>query len=88
MPARSASACNPNFFSMRAARSKGKRTARGVDFSFGVSNQELASHIGTVRELVSRNLSRMQSAGLIKLDGRTVIIPDLEALKAEVRSKE
>jgi CRP/FNR family transcriptional regulator, cyclic AMP receptor protein len=73
-------------FLLREARSKGKRTARGVEFTFGMSNQELASHIGTVRELVSRNLSRLQSAGLIKLDARTVIVPDLDALEAEVRS--
>jgi CRP/FNR family transcriptional regulator len=73
---------------LREARSKGRRTARGVEFSFGISNQELASHIGTVRELVSRNLSRLQAAGLIRLDGRTVIVLDLEALEAEVESAE
>lgn len=73
---------------LRESRSKGRRTTRGVEFTFSVSNQELASHIGTVRELVSRNLSRLQAAGLIKLDGRTVTVPDLDALEAEVRSKE
>ena len=46
------------------------------------SNQELASQIGTVRELVSRNLSRLQSEGLIRIDGRTVTILDLQALQA------
>ena len=44
------------------------------------------SHIGTVRELVSRNLSRFQAEGLIKLDGKTVIIPNLDALRAEVEA--
>jgi CRP-like cAMP-binding protein len=73
---------------LRQAGSQGKRTARGVEFTFTISNQELASHIGTVRELVSRNLSRLQAAGLIKLDGRTVVIADLQALEAEVKSAE
>ncbi len=73
---------------LREARSNGKRTARGVEFTFGISNQELASHIGTVRELVSRNLSRLQAAGLIKLDGRTVVIPDLDSLEGEVKGEE
>lgn len=73
---------------LREARSKGKRTARGVEFTFGISNQELASHIGTVRELVSRNLSRLQAAGLIKMEGRTVIVPDLGTLEGEVKSEE
>lgn len=34
------------------------------------NNQEIASQIGTVRELVSRNLSRLQAEGLIEIDGR------------------
>lgn len=38
--------------------------------------------IGTVRELVSRNLSRLQAEGLLRLDGKTVIIPDVDALAA------
>lgn len=73
---------------LRQARNHGKRTARGVEFTFSISNQELASRIGTVRELVSRNLSRLQAVGLIKLDGRTVVIPDLKALDAETQSQE
>jgi CRP-like cAMP-binding protein len=75
-------------FLLREARSKGKRTERGVEFTLSVSNQELASHVGTVRELVSRNLSRLQAAGLIKMDGRAVIVPKLEALEAEVKGEE
>lgn len=75
-------------FLLREARSKGKRTAHGVEFTLGVSNQELASHVGTVRELVSRNLSRLQAAGILKLEGRTVIVPDLEALEGEVKGEE
>jgi hypothetical protein len=37
-----------------------------------------------VRELVSRNLSRTQDAGIIKLEGKKVIVPDLKTLEAEV----
>ncbi len=73
---------------LREARSRGKRTPQGLKFTFTVSNQELASRIGTVRELISRNLSRLQAAGLIKLDGRTVVIPDPEALEAEIKGEE
>jgi CRP/FNR family transcriptional regulator, cyclic AMP receptor protein len=75
-------------FLFREARSKGIRSGRGVEFQLGMSNQELAAHVGTVRELVSRNLGRLQAAGLIKLDGRTVIVPDLEALGTEVDNQE
>jgi CRP/FNR family cyclic AMP-dependent transcriptional regulator len=73
-------------FLLRLAHSQGKRTADGVEVTLPVSNQELASQIGTVRELVSRNLSRFQSEGLVKIEGRKVIIHDLKALEAELRS--
>jgi len=73
---------------LREASQKGKQTARGIEFTFTASNQELAFQIGTVRELVSRNLSRLQSAGLLKMDGKTVIIPDLAALETEVATSE
>jgi CRP/FNR family cyclic AMP-dependent transcriptional regulator len=52
------------------------------------SNQELASHIGTVRELVSRNMSRLQAEGLIKIDGREVVIPNLQALRDQLEGTE
>jgi CRP/FNR family transcriptional regulator len=61
----------------------GKRTTAGVEVTLPASNQELAAQIGTVRELVSRNLSRLQAQGLIQMDGRQVVIPNLQALEAE-----
>jgi CRP/FNR family cyclic AMP-dependent transcriptional regulator len=50
------------------------------------NNQEVASQIGTVRELVSRNLSRFQSEGLIEIDGRNLTINNLKALESEIDS--
>lgn len=76
-------------FLVRLAQKEGKRTAaEGVEISLPVSNQELASQIGTVRELVSRNLSRLQAEGMIKIDGRSVVICDWKALEAELQSAE
>lgn len=74
-------------FLVRQAR-KGKRTAHGIEISLPTSNQELAAQIGTVRELVSRNLSRLQTEGLIRMAGRFVTIPDVKALEAELASAE
>ena len=73
---------------LRLAKLRSKRTPRGVEFTLKGSNQELAAHIGTVRELVSRNLSRMQAEGLFKLEDKTVIIPNPDALRAEVETTE
>jgi len=75
-------------FLLRLAQKEGKRSAAGVEFALPTSNQELASHIGTVRELVSRNLSRLQAEGILKIDGRTVVIPNLKTLEAEIDSPE
>jgi CRP/FNR family transcriptional regulator len=75
-------------FLLRQAQKEGKRTDRGVEVALPGSNQELASQIGTVRELVSRNLSRLQAQGMLRLEGRSVIIRDLKALEAETQSQD
>ncbi|HMK31184.1 MAG TPA: Crp/Fnr family transcriptional regulator [Terriglobales bacterium] len=72
---------------LRLAREAGHRSGR-ADFQVNVSNQELASQIGTVRELVSRNLSRLQAEGLIQMEGKNITIPDLARLEAEIRDQQ
>lgn len=72
---------------VRLAEHQGKRTAQGVEFTLP-NNQELASQIGTVRELVSRNLSRFQAEGAIKMDGKTVVVTNLKMLEDELESAE
>lgn len=71
---------------LRLAQKEGKRTEAGVEVTLPASNQELAAQIGTVRELVSRNLSRLQSDGLLRMNGRDVVVPDLKALNAELEN--
>jgi CRP/FNR family transcriptional regulator len=53
---------------LRLAQREGKRAEGGVEIALP-ANQDLASQIGTVRELVSRNLSRLQAEGLLKIEG-------------------
>jgi CRP/FNR family transcriptional regulator len=72
---------------LRLAQS-GRKTKAGIEIQLPASNQELASEIGTVRELVSRNLSRLQAEELIQMDAKTVVIPDLARLKAELEAPE
>jgi len=72
---------------LRLAR-EAKTGPRDVQIELPSSNQELASHIGTVRELVSRNLSRLQAEGLIHMEGKTVTIPDLRRLQAELENND
>ena len=57
-------------------------TKKSVELMLPVSHQELAAELGTVRELVSRNLSRLQAEGLVRIQARSVHIPDMAALRA------
>jgi CRP-like cAMP-binding protein len=72
---------------LRLAKS-GKKTRAGIEIQLPPSNQDLAFQIGTVRELVSRNLSRLQAEELIHMDAKTVVIPDLDRLQAELEQPE
>ncbi len=69
---------------LRQARVTGQASGKGRKFTMPASHQELASQIGTVRELVSRNLARLQAEGLIEMDGRNVIITSIPEMEAEL----
>jgi CRP/FNR family transcriptional regulator, cyclic AMP receptor protein len=75
-------------FLLRLAHKSGKRTPEGLLFTLPITNQELAAQIGTVRELVSRNLSRLQAEGMLKIEGRDILVTDHQSLEAESDSKE
>ena len=51
------------------------------------THQELAARLGTVREVVSRNLSRFQAEGLIQLGRREVRILDARGLEQEAETE-
>jgi CRP/FNR family transcriptional regulator len=46
----------------------------------------MATRVGTVRELVSRNMSRLQAQGLIQVQGHEVTILDQDGLEADLTS--
>ena len=53
-----------------------------------LTQQEIAARIGTVRELVSRNLSRLQAEGMVRVEGHSLIIQDWRRLEQEALSSE
>lgn len=71
---------------LREAAAQGRMTGRGIAFPLPASQQELASHIGTVRELVSRNLARLQAQSFIEVNGREITVLDSEGLKSDLAS--
>jgi CRP/FNR family transcriptional regulator, cyclic AMP receptor protein len=71
---------------LRLAQTGGRPSAGGVHLELAMSHQELAAELGTVRELVSRNLSRLQAEGFLEVVGRTIVIKDLAGLQREQAS--
>lgn len=56
-----------------------------TDIVLAENNEELAGRLGTVREIISRNLGRLHGDGLIEMRKRLVRIPNAEKLRAELR---
>jgi len=71
---------------LRQASTEGRPAERGTIFSLNTSHQELAAQIGTVRELVSPNLARLQAQSLIEMKGGEITILDREGLEADLAS--
>ena len=68
-------------FLLDRAQRLGVQTRRGVEFPLEVTNQQIGAEIGTVRDLVSRNLRRFVDRGLIRLERRKVIVLDIAELE-------
>jgi CRP/FNR family transcriptional regulator len=64
------------------AQTRGVRTGAGILLEMPLTNQQVAARIGSVREVVSRALARLQKNGLIRVEGRQITILDEEALRA------
>lgn len=64
------------------AENHGEKISAGIEIELPFSQQEMATQLGTVRELVSRTLGRFQNEKLITVEGRRITIHGLEALKA------
>lgn len=71
---------------LRRAKQQGRPGVRGVTFNLGATHQEIATHIGTVRELVSRNMARLQAEGLIESNGHEITILDRATLESDLES--
>jgi len=56
-------------------------------FALKMTHQDLASRLGTVREVVSRNISRFQAEGLIRISGRQLQILDEDGLRREAETE-
>jgi CRP/FNR family transcriptional regulator len=65
---------------LNEAKARGIRTDEGLTIKLILTNQQIAARIGSVREVVSRALARLQQNGMITIDGRCIVIKDEEVL--------
>lgn len=67
-------------FLLATARSHGTRTPSGFVLELGLTNQQIAARLGTVREVISRSFTRLQADGFIWLNQRQITITDEDSL--------
>jgi CRP/FNR family transcriptional regulator len=60
--------------------------AQSDSFSLPWTHHEIALNLGTVREVVSRNLNRFQATGLIQMNHKGVVLTDREGLEREAEA--
>lgn len=63
------------------------RQAGADAFELPLTHQEMASRLGTVREVISRNLARFRAAGLIRIQDRHVQIQVRAGLEREAEEQ-
>jgi CRP/FNR family transcriptional regulator, cyclic AMP receptor protein len=73
---------------LRLVQESGTPSKKGVRVELSKTHQDLAAELGTVRELVSRNLSRLQAEGFLLVEGRKIEVRDVEGLRREQSSSE
>ena len=73
---------------LRLAQAGGTPSKEGIRVELTKSHQDLAAELGTVRELVSRNLSRLQAEGFLDVEGRKIVVKNLPGLKREQAAAE
>lgn len=71
---------------LKEANSRGTETPDGLSFEQRLTHNQLAARLGTVREVVTRSLYRLQTQGLVHVHGKKVTVPDIDALRSYVDS--
>ena len=67
---------------LTVAQQRGVRVGDGCLVELTLTRSQIASRLGSVREVVSRSFAHLQKAGLIQMQGRRLVnIPNLPALR-------
>jgi CRP-like cAMP-binding protein len=66
---------------LEEARHHSPEMRNGVSFSLPLSHTQLASRLGSVREVVTRGLQKFSQLGLIEIRGHRIVLLDVQALR-------
>ena len=60
-------------------------SAGGSESTRRWTQDEIAAHVGTVRDMVGRTLRAFVAAGLVRMDRQRIVLLDREGLEAEAQ---
>lgn len=70
---------------LKLARDNGREVDGGTLIDMALSRQDIAEIVGTSRETVTREIKKMEGAGMLRLEGRKIIVTDTEKLTGWAR---
>jgi CRP/FNR family transcriptional regulator len=70
-----------NFIFNEYKKQPGQGKGAPVQITLDISKNDLASYLGTIIETLSRTFKKLQDEGIIEVEGKKIIISDLEKLK-------
>jgi len=70
---------------LHEATSRGQKSGQSVEMELALSREQMAARVGSVREVVSRAISRLEQEGLIHLEGHRLRILDIDRLREYLR---
>ncbi len=79
--------CRLAMFLQSLADDAGKQPGSTAGFELRFTHQQIAARIGSVREVISRAMGRLQKSGLIAVNGNRVVVPSRTAIADYVAGK-
>lgn len=71
---------------LEEAQRNGRDLTDGVSFSLPLSHTQMASRLGTVREVVTRGLQKLVHLGIIEIHGHRIAVPNVNELRAQAEN--
>jgi CRP/FNR family transcriptional regulator len=68
---------------LEEARRVAPKLQDGISFSLPLSHSQLASRLGSVREVVTRGLQKLVQHGIIEVRGHRIVVLNVKALRAQ-----